>query len=69
MIIVKTQVEMLNKVGCNFYTCPHCKHEIEFTHYIQTMCKKCSKKIFNIEKLLDDDFDVNKTIYYNDEKI
>ncbi len=73
MVIVKTRnVKRTPPTNClkeNIYTCPHCSHEIIFEAYIPFSCGKCNKKVFNIEKLLNDSSDVRKVDYYTDERI
>jgi len=70
MIIIKTQ--NLKNVNCSsnsIYECPHCNYELIFKEYITYACKNCNKQVFNVEKLLNDNTNINQVNYYKDEKI
>ena len=69
MVVVKTINESDVGTKQNTYICPHCEKEIQFGHYIRTICDECSGNIFNVEKLLDSASDVSKVNYYTNEKI
>jgi len=69
MIIVNTNLKKLNTTDTNSYICPHCNRLLKFNKYISVSCSKCSKSIFNIEKLLSRYSNTNKLNYYIDEKI
>ena len=68
MIIIKTDLKTKNTAKINYYLCPKCNTTIMFNDYITTYCKECKEKIFNVEKLLNQNI-TTKIDYYVNETI